>query len=126
MSIVELERAATAPRRWIALSSSKKRNKDGVLPSRITQPLENLHCSRQLYLVPGGRYLVACDWSYIGVWDLGFVSDKDPLLQTTKVWVTAADHIVGFLVNPTPDGLGIRILTYSYVHNPHLRHAFGI
>jgi hypothetical protein len=119
MSVAELERAATAPRRWIALSSSEKRNKDGVLPNRMARPLKNLQGRRyhELYLVPGGRYLVACDLVYLSVWDLGFVSDKDPFLQTTQVWVTARKNISGFLVNPTPDGMGIRILAYSYVDN---------
>jgi len=65
MSDAELERAATAPSRWIALSSS--RNDDKVLSPRVTQvivndlqPFEDMGYWGpiyliKLYLVPGGR-----------------------------------------------------------------------
>ncbi|KAF8800136.1 hypothetical protein BYT27DRAFT_6844769 [Phlegmacium glaucopus] len=111
MSMAELERAATAPLRWIVLSS-KDRNNDEVLYPRRTRVIENphallmktlqLHHSRKLrtftglYLVPGGRYLVTRGLHCLGVWDLGSVSD------------------VTLRVHPTLDGLGIRILTYSH------------
>jgi hypothetical protein len=140
MSVSELERAATAPFRWIALSSSKNRNPDALLPSRTTriirnpipstvndsQGLEHLDFRyRQLinmYLVPGGRYLVASSCDCLGVWDLGYVSDANTSSdgESTRVWVTRVHKIDTFIVQPTPDGLGIRILTSSYVNNPRL------
>jgi len=53
----------------------------------------------------------------LGVWDLGYVSDGDMVSdgKPTKMCATAIDDCDGFLVHPTPDNLGIRILTYSYV-----------
>lgn len=152
MSVSELERAATAPSRWIALSSSKDRNTDEILPSRQSrttpiigklipltendsQDLEGLKWKIQdvknVYLVPGGRYLVAAGryvmasgygYEYnclVGVWDLGYVSDGDMSSdgKSTRVWTTRVDKIDRFIVHPTPDGLGIRILTCSYVNN---------
>jgi hypothetical protein len=169
MSVSELERAATAPSRWIALSSSKDRNTDEILPSRRSratriinkptplteinsQDLEDLKWKIQdlknVYLVPGGRYLVAAGryvmaagygYSYkclVGVWDLGYVSEGDMSSdgKSTRVWTTRVDKIDRFIVNPTPDGLGIRILTCSYVNNlfqdifycPLLTHFLGL
>jgi len=128
MSLLELERAATAPSRWIMLSSSKDRNPNKLLPSRTTRitnnsipfTLDDLTL-QNLYLVPGGRYLVAssglsrrtCDC--VGVWDLGYVFDgaMSSDEKMTKVWVTRINGLGHFIVCPTPDGLGIRILTYS-------------
>ena len=93
MSVSDLERAATAPCRWIAVS--KNRNRDGqLLRSRTTRGL--------------GLHLVACGQDSLTVWDLGYV------LEPTEIWGTT---LKSFLVHPTPDALGIRIPTYSYVDN---------
>jgi len=129
MSLLELERAATAPSRWIMLSSSKNRNPNKLLPSRTTRitnnsipfTLDDL-ALQNLYLVPGGRYLLASsslsfssEYYDLGVWDLGYVFDgaMSSDEKTTKVWVTSINGLGDFTVCPTPDGLGIRILTYS-------------
>lgn len=131
MSIAELERAAIAPFRWIARSlNSKDRNVDGTLPSRRTQILENSVVSMvneqqesvdsiNVYLVPGGRYLVVGGPDCLGVWDLGYISSNDISSdgKPTKVWATTVKQISNFIVQPTPDGLGIRILAYLYVNN---------
>lgn len=135
MSDAELEHAATAPFRWIALSASEHRhNSAGLLLSRtkrtIENPIESIKNVLQipkdwwatnftgLYLVPGGRYLVTSCWDCcLAVWDLGYVSDGDMSTdgKPPKMWVTKANYIENFVVHPTPDGLGIRILTHSYV-----------
>ena len=62
----------------------------------------------------------SCDC--LGVWDLGYVSDANMASdgESTRVWVTRVNKIDTFIVQPTPDGLGIRILTCSYVNNPRL------
>jgi hypothetical protein len=72
-----------------------------------------------LYLVPGGRYLVtiSLDCCSVGVWDLGYRSyedmdtcwDEEPL----KMWATTVDYVEKYRIHPTPDGLGIRILICS-------------
>ena len=127
MSDAELERAAIAPRRWIALSSSKDRTSDELLPSRSTRVIYNPNALEILereeidvdeedldpYLVPGGRYLVMRGRGCLGVWDLGYDSDEEP----SRIWVTRQGSIEGFIVQPTGDGLGIRILAHSYVNN---------
>ncbi|KAF8800135.1 hypothetical protein BYT27DRAFT_7217271 [Phlegmacium glaucopus] len=130
MSVAQLERAATAPLRWIALSSSKDRNNDEVLPPRGTRVIENplgsmwrtlqlsilwtWNTSIDLYLVPGGRYLVTSGLHCLGLWDLGPVLDGDKSDDgKPTMWATEIDNVVGFRVHPTPDGLGIRILTYT-------------
>ncbi|KAF8800147.1 hypothetical protein BYT27DRAFT_7200661 [Phlegmacium glaucopus] len=130
MSVSQLEHAATAPLRWIALSSSKDRNNDEVLHPRGTRVIENsltsmmkalqfhdLQTGRHfssLYLVPGGRYLVTSGPNCLGVWDLRYVSDGD-MSDDGKptMWATEINNLLSFRVHPTPDGLGIRILTYS-------------
>jgi len=142
MADAELERAATAPLRWIALSSSKARNDDGVLPPRATRfikdPMGSIADGIQLpdskyldshseyvvdclYLVPGGRYLVASGPNCLSVWDLGYVSDgmESSNGKPIKIWATTVNHMDEFVVHPTPDGLGIRILTFCppYVNN---------
>jgi len=132
MSNAELERAATAPSRWIALSS---RNHDGFLPScttRVPKDLASLTFETMgywgsgdfiyPYVVPGGRYLVISSQRRLAVWDLRYVSDGDMSSdrKPTTFWTTMVKDVDGFLVHPTPDGLGIRILLYSwkYVHKP--------
>ena len=91
----ELERAATAPFRWIVLSCSEDRDEDGNLPVRmaryIVKPIGTLNAPphhgfleperfedfTKLYLVPGGRCLVIDDTDCLSVWDLGYVSNDD-------------------------------------------------
>lgn len=130
-----------APLRWLAVSSLG----NGVLPQTrptliVNKPipymLDMLHPEEkvewdparfwieQTFLVPGGRYLVVSgiDWDCLGVWDLGCVTDRD--LRTNYelsniLWVTLVKKPEKFTCHPTPDGLGIRILTCSepYVIN---------
>jgi hypothetical protein len=72
--------------------------------------------SQGCILCQGGATLVAASDDCLGVWDLGHVSEgaisSDEKL--TRVWTT---RIARFTVSPTPDGLGIRILTSAYVNN---------
>lgn len=131
MSLTELERAATAPRRWIALSSSNHKNHDKFLPSRTTKLIKNPISSMNLrgvlgpsqlgdlYLVPGGRYLVTIglDCCSLGIWDLDYHPDHDMNMawdgEPLKMWATTVNYVEKYRVHPTPDGLGIRILTCS-------------
>lgn len=74
----------------------------------------------ECYLVPGGRYLVTNCWNYcLAVLDLGYVSDGNMSMdgKSKKIWATKEHYycIEDIVVHPTPDGLGIRILTHSYV-----------
>ena len=89
---------------------------DPQVPEDSEIELETLE---KLYLVPGGRYLVASSSTCLGVWDLGYVSDgaMSSDEKSTRVWATRVNDILEFTVCPTLDGLGIRILTSSYVNN---------
>jgi hypothetical protein len=127
----ELERAATAPFRWTVLSCSKDRGEDGNLPVRMARSIDNLIGTlnapprheflepedfTNLYLVPGGRYLVIDGKDCLSVWDLGYVSDDDAEFangEPNRMWTTEVNDIEDFLVHPTPDGQGIRIFTYA-------------
>lgn len=71
-----------------------------------------------LVLVPGGRYLVTVFGNALGVWDLGYVSDGVDMSKPTQLWCTGVPvDTEEFRVQPSPDGLGLRILVYcpSYV-----------
>ncbi|KDR79805.1 hypothetical protein GALMADRAFT_208115 [Galerina marginata CBS 339.88] len=116
MSRLALEHAATAPRRWIALAS-RTSDRDRPIPPYKTSYLkptasEILERCATLYLVPGGRFLVTVSWNMVAVWDLDFVVGlglhvtqfMEPL-ALTKLTFTGM-----FLVHPTPDDLGLRIL----------------
>ena len=55
------------------------------------------------------RAVRTCDLASLVVWDLA--------LEPTEIWSTTVEHIESFHVHPTPEGLGIRIFTYSHVDN---------
>jgi len=115
MSVAQLERAATAPSRLIALSFSKDRTNDGLLPRRSTRmiryPPSISYCSPNMYLIPGGRYLVAAGMGCLNVFDLSSEGTQ------TKMWTTTLEYTDDFVVHPTPDGQGIRILITTYESN---------
>ena len=78
MSVLELERAAMAPRRWIELCSAfQKQHSDDsgeMLHQQTTRAIKDVVGT--LFIVPGGRYLVTAGYSLL-VWDLGYVSTVD-------------------------------------------------
>ena len=144
MSVGQLERAATTPFRWIALSSKDRK---GDIPSHSTRRIrvdtligpmvddfQYLEYSDEdnddsegpvrrflsLYLVPGGRYLVTLDDQNLSVLDLGCTSDQDMSSDSrlARAWSTKVQHTEAFDFHPTPDGLGIRILMLLYVMTP--------
>lgn len=137
MSVAKLERAATAPFRWISLSSSN----DGI-PSRSTARVrfncpiasmvdgpqfleysdyedddeddeEDEAMCEQLYLVPGGRYLAVRGPKFLSLLDLEYTSSDG---RRAALWSTTVERTLGFVIHRTPDGLGIRILIHSYVN----------
>ena len=108
MSDLELERATMAPRRWIELCcefhEEDSYEYDEMLYPRTTRIFEQ--AANYLFIVPGGRYLVAVGRG-IFVWDMGYVSTADCKL------VASADglgDVLFFKVQTTPDGKGLVIL----------------
>ena len=91
MSDLELERSATAPHRWVELCNVSKKqhpNDFSSLPLRAGRNIDlnaltatlnlkaHIHHTK-LYLVPGGRYLVASSPKVLFVLDLGCTSSAE-------------------------------------------------
>jgi hypothetical protein len=102
----------------------KKKKKNGRFGKRRTKNVEQSTPSRffAMQLIPGGRYLVTggvlddIPSNLLSVWDLGYVSNTEASSTTQLTMWSAKVEFDGCLVHPTPDGLGLRILTYSYVN----------
>ncbi|KAF9479325.1 hypothetical protein BDN70DRAFT_932655 [Pholiota conissans] len=133
MTVPELEHAAMAPYKWLALGyvgdGSGTRTSVGTHRIRNLSPVEaSLHSDemdppeeddfevRSLFLVPGGRFLVTFSWRWICVWDLGFAtpeSSGSPIQNDTDVSEPIAKVKVDLhsmhLVHASPDGQSLRI-----------------
>ena len=113
MSNVELEQAALAPHRWISLCSTfaKKHSNDSnaVLHPSTIRTIWNPHLleTKNIFLVPGGRYLVSCSSDRICVWDLGYTSNADPKLLAS---LGRNDGTRFFAINTTEDRMGLIIV----------------
>ena len=125
MSDLELERSAMAPRRWIELCNTFKKkylNDFGTLPLR---PARNInlnalnatpkhdHARTQLFLVPGGRYLVTSSPEDLSVFDLGCTSLENAESADCKLIASVRLEDRYFyrtcIVHATPDGMGLVI-----------------
>ena len=114
MSDLELERAAMAPRRWIELCGvfQKQYSNDysKMLRPRTTRIINPDDASNSDFIfVPGGRYLVTAG-NGLSVWDLGYVSTADCKLVASA---GLSDHFEFCVVQATPDGMGLVILSSS-------------
>ena len=76
-------------------------------PCDALEKLKSQYITLELYVVPGGRYLVTSTKEYLGIWDL---SSDAKLMWATTV------NIQKTIVHPTPDGLVIRISIYLYIN----------
>ena len=108
MSDLELERAAMAPRRWIGLKQHLNEFSEMLHP-RTTRIIKYANISH-LFIVPGGRYLVTAGYG-LSVWDLGYVSSVDCKLVAS---VKLRENFGPCLVQATPDGMGLVILSSSH------------
>ncbi|KAF8189349.1 hypothetical protein BJ912DRAFT_379127 [Pholiota molesta] len=122
MSIPELEYAASTPERWNRYIRKHKGEKD-FTPSPLMRTLLNpddyWHPSNlahsltfaileQLYLVPGGRFLVTLSQSRIYVWDLGIAGITEPKSEPISEIPSQGQW---FSTHPSLDGEGLRIIT---------------
>jgi hypothetical protein len=118
MSDLELEKAATAPRRWIELCRRLKEqdlNYPGaILRQRATIANSNLNELRvcDFFLVPGGRYLVRYLPSSISVWDLRHTSGACNIIASAAL-ATEYDNWTPVTVHATPDGMGLSIFMFN-------------
>ena len=127
MSDLELERSAMAPRRWIELCDAFKKqhlNEFGTLPLRparninlnaltATSTGKEYHTSNELFLVPGGRYLVTSSFEALSVLDLGCTSLENAESAECKL-IASVRVKIGIcyktcIVQATPDGMGLAI-----------------
>jgi len=109
MSQPALEYAATGPERFLR-SAAKS-----ILPKpRSHLTIQNDHLQPiEVFLVPGGRYLVTVSLSTVAVWDLGIPGYESTITQGMKPISTHPTNItrVGILlIHPTDDGRGLTIL----------------
>ncbi|KAJ3560496.1 hypothetical protein NP233_g10802 [Leucocoprinus birnbaumii] len=136
MTTQELSQAAVTPSRWLALVRQKYRQQhqlSSLAPSQATAntsgdmilkpsvvnstPIDlGLPTDdevQSLFLVPGGRFVVLLTLHSLQVWDLGFVGKEGVAHRVTSV-ETNQQYNIGFSVQPTKDGLGLRVVVPSY------------
>ena len=117
MSDLEIEKAAMGPRRWIELCSALEKqdhNDNGVTlrprATRIAYDSNEFHDDIDLFIVPGGRYLVTRSPKSISILDLGCTSSSDcKLIALVELPVDSDDEYEDFGVHATPDGMGLTI-----------------
>ena len=118
MSDLEIEKTATAPRRWIDLCGAleKKHLNDpgAILHPRATRIINDSFATKvnfvttNLFIVPGGRYLVSSSLDGISVLDLGYTSSADCKLIASVGPEGGSDTCI---VQATPDGMGLTIFS---------------
>ena len=118
MTDLEIENAAMGPRRWIefcvAYEKQLLNDPAAMLCPRTTRIIDHLfateveYFSTNFFIVPGGRYLVSSSPDNISVFDLGYTSTADCKLIAS---VEPEGGSEDFLVQTTPDGMGLTIYT---------------
>lgn len=119
MSDIDLEKAATAPLRWIAISKFTQCRTRRIIrrPARFSE-LEKPNYSDEIYpyLVPGGRYLVTSSFDFLAVWDLGYTSDavvSSSDWEPLRVWSVPMKTAPWIKIHPSPDGSSLRIVSQT-------------
>ena len=117
MSDLELEQAAIAPHRWLHLCGVFKQQQPGtgdpgaILYPRTTRIIKDVAMRSELYLVPGGRYLVVATHKRLSVWDLGYVSNAYcTLIASVGLEDADSQYRLFCMVQATPDEMGLIIL----------------
>ena len=110
MSDVELEQAALAPHRWISLAKQRP-NVSAVLHPSKKRIIRNPHSLQtDIFLVPGGRYLVSCSIDRLCLWDLGYTSNADSKLLAS---LGPNARPFSFRINTTSDCMGLTIVKFE-------------
>ena len=114
MSDMELEKAAMGPRRWIqlcgAFNKHRHNNPDARLWPRASRIINYSSATEvnDLFIVPGGRYLLSFSPDSITVWDLWYTSSANYKIIAS---VEPEGRCGPCIVQPTPDGTGLTILS---------------
>jgi hypothetical protein len=116
MSILSLEYAATGPDRFLCT----KAGRSGFLIPRSHRIIpSNGNEFSEIFLVPGGRYLVTLADTSLAVWDLGIPgyplteARTSTPISTIPIPVAQSDALMN--VHPSEDGKGITISLNSGV-----------
>ena len=109
LSLLELEYAAMGPERWaVAMARAHSKKLAFLPPYKIYKPFRppNYLSSLcpQIFLIPGGRYLLTLCQEVIAIWDL-----LDTSGSPTEPLATISGSFQTFTVSPTSDGLGVRV-----------------
>ena len=115
MSVFEIEKAAMGPRRWIELCEKQHLNDPAAtLCPRATRIIDDSpfaaevdYVSTEIFIVPGGRYLVISAPESISVLDLGCTSNSNCKL-IASVEPPEGEYET-CIVQATPDGMGLVI-----------------
>ena len=119
MSVLELEQAAIAPRRWIELCGGFKKQHPGdfgeMLCPRTTRIIMDVAMRPMpyLFLVPDGRYAVVAADERLFVWDLGYVSNANHTLIASVGLEGGYYHKSVCMVQVTSDDMGLIILVFN-------------
>ena len=124
MSDLEIEKAAMGPRRWIEFCGAFEKqhfNEPGaILYPRATRIINDSLATEfdyndtRFFIVPGGRYLVSHSFDgdgNISVLDLGYTSSADCNLIASVGLGGGYDIWSQFIVQATPDGMGLTIFS---------------
>jgi hypothetical protein len=119
MTLLELQRAASAPSRFPRFVTCFDEMATPLLPFQIrvhpfrayTGSDSNAHEVSWFHLVPGGRFLVTCGFQETNLWDPGYKSRQ--YLEFLPLSID--DEIMGHLlaIAPTSDGRELLVLTES-------------
>ena len=112
MTVLEIERAAMGPRRWLcgAFQNQGSAGFEAMLLCRQKSRYIKASNKSRFFMVPGGRYLVVADMGLF-LWDLGY----DSTVKVDCKIVASAELGKRFrflAVQATPDGKGLIILSY--------------
>jgi hypothetical protein len=118
MSVLDLEHAATAPRRFRSLI--QHRDVDEVpLPYshrqlffRRAPPLTGTYNVDGLFLIPGGRFMISMSGETLNLWDVGYNMNIPP---SAYPLATADNCGRLYALCRTPDGKGVFLASKKYV-----------
>ncbi|KAF8899792.1 hypothetical protein CPB84DRAFT_1779995 [Gymnopilus junonius] len=118
MSVLELEYATMSPKKWESLAL-KSESLEEELPSFATNIIRPEYFSNDaepedLYLVPGGRFLIILQRGYLYLWDLGYISAIGSARSEMKEIARIQTDCSSYTVHASPDGSALRILAVSY------------
>ena len=118
ISDLELEQAAIAPRRWIEHWGAFEQHPSGfgemLRPTRIIRGVAKpVHTN--IFLVPGGRYLVVVANERLFVWDSGYVSNAYCMSIASVGLEDASRYDLSCMVQATQDGIGLIILVDNVI-----------